>query len=544
MITKRNIFSSYPYEHSLKTKATFLNIEPIVFEDVKTEYDMVRFFRQTRTCDGISWDHPLEYGFVNDIYHILIINGKEVPCYSSRCGMGIHSFAYIDVETDGSFDLQVSLFIKDGIYKNCLVLPESKNIASSINDNVINFSITDYGDYTVCIGETDIRPEKALTLMVCKKRVFEPLKGYKTQFFSPTLNIQNYELTSSATCYYFKKGHYKINSISVADNSVVYFESGCYFEINNIDDRDCFYSTRSNLTILGRALFDFSHLQGGGSGKKHPIVFNNLKEGYVEGIIAINSSTWTMCFNDCDEIETCNNLMIGYRTFSDGIMLAGCHNCLVHHNFIRNGDDAFEVKATSARILASNNLLFEYNTAWTDKANAYGVIFESNANITDVFFRHNSVGFAQSAWSNFVACFSIQRGTNYPYVWSNIHFEDSEVYYSNNPLISIYCSTINQYDYGDPEGKMYGGFLENLYYKNLSIKRQERSQLPVDCSFSIRYLVNPKYPQYLSHLGLKNIYMENINYLGTKITKRNFKETVIIDIPQGFEWKPEDLDIR
>lgn len=529
-------------------KAAIIRILPLKYDDVNDEIEMVKFHQETRHMAGPSWDEPLPYGFINDVWHELYINNIKVPVYSTRCGFGIHSFACVDIEADGEFQLDVEVAILEGHYKKSLVLPHNKNVTSTIKNDVVKFTINEFGDYSLCLGNEEIGPDKALTIYICPHRKIDEVEGYKKIVIKPSdyakIPTKTMYFEEKRTLYYFQKGHYKVNSICIPDEAIFYFENGCYFEFFEEDNKPCFCNSGSSMTILGHLLLDFSHIMGGYKKKKSVYVFNDLKKGYIEGQLCINSHSWTMCFNNCDNIEVAHNMLFGYRTFSDGIMLAGCTNCLVHHNFVRTGDDAIEAKATSSRVVESNNLIYEYNSVWTDKANAYGVTYESNAPITDIYFRHNSVGFSQSSWAHHLGCFTVHRGTVYQNIWRNIYFEDSEVYYSNNPLITIYNSTVNIYDYGDPEAKLYGGFIEDIYFKNLSIERQEIKDLPIDYSVNIEYRANPKHPEYLSHLKLGNIYLDNINYLGTLITKENLLKTAFISVPEGIGWTLDDIKIN
>ena len=71
---------------------------------------MSSFFNETKANnEHNSNNEPLPYGFVNSVWHKLKVNGNEVNCYSARCGKGIHSFAWVDIDTDGDFEITVDL---------------------------------------------------------------------------------------------------------------------------------------------------------------------------------------------------------------------------------------------------------------------------------------------------------------------------------------------------------------------------------------------------------------------------------------------------
>jgi len=531
-------------------RATYTTIKPISYEGVYTQTDMTVFYAETKQQNGSSWDNPRDYGFVPSVWHTLKINDVDVPVYSTRCGYGIHSFAYVDVDTDGDLDLEAEVTLWDlPSLKSAIILPEKRNQPVKISGKRYSFKITEYSDSTICFGRTKIDPEYALTIYVAPERKAEVPQGMERVDINPgtyddndtTVDIPSLRDLDPGKFYYFKKGHYYVNSILFPDNAVIYFEPGVYMEFRQDDDKSCFGNAGTKVTVLGRCLCDFSKLMGGDAKTKGAYNFSGLADSYLEGFLSINSNTWTMTYTNCDRVEICNNMLFGYRTYSDGIMLAGCTDSTVHHNFVRSGDDAIECKATSARVVEKNNLLYEYNTVWTDKANAYGAIYESNANITGVTFRHNSVGFAQSAWTDFLGCFIVYLGTDYNAKWSDIHFEDSEVYSCNNTLMNITLTTVNPYYYGDQAATNYGGTIANIYWKNITLARHEKTNVDIH-SLRIAAILNENNPNAIEHMNLGKFYVDNVNYLGTVLTKENHAENKsLISTPEDLGWRQSNI---
>ena len=101
---------------SSQTTATFTKIHKVSYNEVNVQKDMDKFYNETKNAKGSSNDNPLDYGFVKSIWHELKINNEEINVYSARCGYGIHSFAWIDVETDGDFTLDIDLTLLSGSY--------------------------------------------------------------------------------------------------------------------------------------------------------------------------------------------------------------------------------------------------------------------------------------------------------------------------------------------------------------------------------------------------------------------------------------------
>ena len=440
-----------------------------------------------------------------------------------------------------------------------LVMNDTKVLPSRIfgkkidtGANIEFLLLKDFGDYTICFGSsaTKIKPEKALTIYIAKERKDVVPQGYAEVNLEPGMydddiatDYPSLRFSDSHTYYRFKKGHYNINSILIPNDAIIYFEPGTYLEVRQDNNNGGFENSGSSMKILGRCIVDFSHLMGGDSKSKMAFNFTNLSNGaYVEGFISINSNTWTMCYTNCDNLEIAYNMLFGYRTYSDGIMLSGCKDCYTHHNFVRTGDDAIEAKATSPRKLESNNLLYEYNTVWTDKAKAFGLIYESNANITNVKFRHNSIGFAQPDWHPHVGCLEIQLGTEYNAVWSNVLFEDIEVYYSRCSVMNIYNAAANIFSYGDPAARLYGGMIKNIYYKNIRVHKIESTNNAAPAyMLAINYIIADGHPEYIDHLGLGKIFVDEAYLNGTLITKENSSTYAKINLPEGFSWSTGNL---
>lgn len=122
--------------------------------------------------------------------------------------------------------------------------------------------------------------------------------------------------------------------------------------------------------------------------------FTSMTNMVFSGLTVLNSCNWTCCFTGCESVEIRDLLLLGYRTFSDGVMLADCADVRVDGCFVRTGDDAMEVKSGSAGTVRTKNVVFENNAVWTDKGIAYGAVYESAFDQSDVVWRNNSVGYA------------------------------------------------------------------------------------------------------------------------------------------------------
>ena len=520
--------------------ATFTNIHPISYQDVNVERDMEKFYKETKNAKGSSHDAPHEYGFVSSVWHKLKVNGVSVKVYSARCGYGIHSFAWIDVETDGKFSLDIELEVLEGNYSKVTVLPEKENVAAVINDNVVTSTIENYGSFSFVFDE---EAYMAMTLYVAPYSKLEVPEGYEVVEIEPGYYDNSEEASLDFTkreepnnkVYLFKSGVYDITNITIPTNSIVYFERGTYmrvFEKNVGDYHAGLSSSGNNIKVLGRALFDFSKCIGGDAKTKGVYTISGCENVYIEGITTINSNNWSMCLNACKNAEVTRCMFFSYRTYSDGIMYSDCEDGYAHDNFVRTGDDAIEVKAFTNTANQTNNILFENNCVWTDKGIAYGCIYESVHDIENVYFKNNSVGFAQASWSNHLGCCVIQMGSMKQATWHDVHFENIEIYKTSCAAISLYNRASNERE---------GGKIRNIYFKDITVKYMQELNLPV---YAINIVIKLADGVDYRNSTIGTLYIDNLTYLGEEITSSNYLDYTNIDLSEEAKFSKSNIKIN
>lgn len=491
-------------EPQIENKTIF---KPIVYENV-AEVSNIDLYQADVKKDGNNNDDPVDNGIVKGAFHSLKVNGIDVPVYSTRCGQSTHSFAWIDIENpeeDLVLNIEINLLKKT--FKNVVVLPESKNVVATITENVVTAQITSYGSFSFVF---DRKPDQPLTIYVAKAEKFENKENYEVIEFAPgNYSLKDTNFTKQNTIYYFKKGFYSLASIYVPSNSVLYFESGSYFHVVTESKADTNAAIRSanetNIEIKGRGLFDFSSSQGGDAKFKGVFDFHNIDKIRFSGIVTINPNSWGLCFTNSNDVLVEHNMVLGYRTYADGIMLSDCQDSLVRYNFVRTGDDAIEAKSTGSE--GTRNLVYEYNDVWTDKARAYGLIYESNNDMNNVIFRNNTVGFALATWTDRLGVCCVAMGDRKTSTWQNVYFENIEIYMAHHSLINITLA--------DHDSKGDGGIAKNIYFKNIKCYRLY--------SWAVRIQV-----QKGSTLG--RVYLDNIEYNNKKLTVQELtnKDEVII----------------
>lgn len=536
IVSNNDVSSPINSEIISEKEATFINVHPISYQQVNTRNDMNTFYAETKNSNGSSHDTPHDYGFVKSVWHTLKINNKDVEVYSARCGYGIHSFAWVDITTDGLFELDVEIKLSNSSFTKVTVLPEKNNINAEINANIVTSTIDMYGSFSFVFDE---EAYMAMTLYVSPARKVEVPSGYDVVNINPGTydNSENNSLIfkQKNTVYYFKSGVYDITSISLPQNSIAYFERGCYmrvFEKVPGDHEAGLTSQDDNIKVLGRALFDFSKCIGGSAKTKGVYGFsgNNI---YIEGLTTINSNNWSLCFHGVDNAVVKSCMFFSYRTFSDGIMFSDSTNCYASDNFVRTGDDAIEVKSfTSTTAGPTNNVVFENNCVWTDKGLAYGCVYESYNDISNVYFKNNSVGFAQSSWSEHLGCCVIQMGNTKSSTWKDVHFENMEIYKTSCAVMSLY---------NNAKSATEGGKIRDIYFKNINVKYVKQTNLPVYC---LNVIIRIASGVDARNSTIGNIYVDNVNYVGVDITKTNYSEYTNIALDDGAIFSKSGIKIN
>ena len=505
-------------------------------------------------------NEPSKNGVIVSPYWSLDINGSPITVYATRTAFGIHSFVYLDVEKQAeNFALNVTLtgtsstsvFDKKTLIVD--VLPLSANIAveSDKANKTVKAVIEEFGSYSFTFNESHIEP---LTIFVAEKQNTAEIFGTKEivyidpgDYSLPT-TYQAMQFSEENKVYYFRAGRYVIDQIKLCSNSVFYFEKGFYAEVypvNNVSNITNWMYGRNveNVVLTGRPLFDMSICCGSelttttkpSEYADYPYAWKNNKGGIsfthasnikVEGLNAINSQTWTCCFTDSDNIHVRNVMFFAFRVFADGVMLANCQDGLVEDSFIRSGDDAFETKSTSMNGESTNNVLFRNNAAWTDKALAYGCVYESSYDQTNVRFENCSVGFALGSWSQHLGSCVIQLGEQHkdPRKTHNITFDNIEIYKSNNQAF-INCYIGGTGGRGDGQGT-----IENIYFKNISCKINKGAA-------AVNLQTYDSKDCFINEIYLENIYNE-----GEKLTAANFSEHFIDNVVGGYDLTKLRID--
>ena len=449
-----------------------------------------------------AWEN---FGLATSPYYSAVtVSGINVPIYctpvylqypsTSNDSADLHSFGTVYLNES---DLPAAVSIETNVsMTDCVVLPQKTGVAASVGSGTITATIDSFGKFTFTPNGAVMKP---LTLNVEK-------------------TAENYIIKQEDyTIKVFKAGLHYVESIDIeSDNTVIYLERGAYLAAlqplyieNPIVPSDANGKTRwkgfinangkNNIKIIGDgAYIDFTNLD---IVARAPMDFRNCDGLEISGVTILNSPVWNITPMFSKNILIDNVKIFGYRTSSDGIEIVNCENVVVKNSFIRSGDDLYGVKSMSASALGGKNILFENNQAWPDKVRGYGILHETQSDISDVTFRDCSVLFRYSNWMDELGSLAIIVGD--AGTISNITFENIEIYYDvKYPIILAFKK--DEYSH-----QLAYGRIENIYFKNISYNSHANTEIRMNALDAS------------AQGNIKDIYFDNITKNGTQITSVN-----------------------
>lgn len=503
---------------------TVYDVDEIVTAEETEAGDVQSWQAEVFTANGGNNDMPTRNAVIHSPWHTLEINGTQVPVYTARCGKGSHSFAWVDVvDHQDDFILEVKLAMHR-TYAQCVVLPESREVDATIDGKNITSYIRNYGSFTYTFATSEeanvTDPTMTpLTIMVTKEEKLDVPAGYDVKYIDPGYHGNNdLEFTDEYMYYVFRPGLHEICSINVPANSVLWLEKGAYLKCTdrllNPDNPNGGYNTQTaihmqdceNPQVRGRGLLDMGEVLGGDGKYKHVVNASRCQSPVVTGLTIINANTWTMCFYNNDDALMEYNLLLAYRTYSDGLMMSECRDSVGRYNFVRTGDDAIEFKGTGwGGSAVGSNCVYEYNDCWTDKGSGYCLTWESACDMENMTFRNNSLGFAQPTWSSGNNALDCRLGTDVESRWGDVVFRDIEIYHVISPNVII------------TQMSGIGAILDNILFENITVKSTE---------FGVY-----AYAMTLSGNGtISNIKIKNYNFCGRLITAEDIDNPAVIRI--------------
>jgi hypothetical protein len=314
-------------------------------------------------------------------------SGRAVPVYMAKVGATdnsrrfkavddlMHSADYFDNAAFCYFDLSGSTTITvtvSGVIKSARVLPSSAVIIPKINTHSISFKVSSPKNLTVEINGEQV---KSLHIFV------NPIERVVPKATDPNV-------------IYFGPGVHEVSSLVVGSNKTVYIAGGAIvkavigkteqfgIEPSGLKNYpQTFILAGNNIKFCGRGILDASAIPTHGKNFVD-LQGNNIT---LEGVILVNSSTWTVPIRQSSNILIDNIKILGYRANSDGIDICNSRNVTIQNCFIRTNDDLIVIKSWENgspvdHVVVKNCVL------WNQLAHALSIGAELREDVNDVLF--------------------------------------------------------------------------------------------------------------------------------------------------------------
>lgn len=382
------------------------------------------------------------------------------------------------------------------------IRPKSLNIIPTFNAHTIRFTIQNPCNLSIELNGESMQP---LYLFA------SPLEQNP-----PTANTDKIK--------FFEGGKvHDVGMLTLQSDETIYIAGGAIVK-GTIKADDA-----KNIRIMGRGILD------GTTAEEQMVVLSKCEDIRMEGIIILNSKTWTVVPKWCNNLKIDNLKEVCWRTGTDGLDLCGTSNVLVENCFFRNNDDNIVLKcwayskekyavAVAEKGPDMRNIIIKNCTFWNMPwGNSLEIGFELKCNkVTDVTFKDIDIIHTERG-----AVLSIHNG-DFATV-ENIKFEDIRVEDAMHKLIdvAIFRSQYSidrpktpedrkiEYMHGAWDGvtkvakgeeayhAQFRGQVRKILFKNISV---------IDSQFPFSIISG-----YDTAHAVENITIENLNILGKRI---------------------------
>jgi len=271
-------------------------------------------------------------------------------------------------------------------FDSAQVLPHSSGIIPEIDADKITLNIDRPRPITIILDEKDDHPLHLFCREIEK----------------------NVPAPGDDDVVYFGPGEHWIDTLKVKSGQTVYIDGGAILRavlpagsqgkrggvlnLYGYGRRIIDIDGVENVRICGRGIID-------GGCLPHPagnlIRINNSRGVRIEGITLRNSPGWHLPITGSEDVTVEDLACISGRLNSDGVNCVSSTRVTVRRTFVRGHDDSFVVKTTLPDKPAAD-ILYENCVAWNDWGYAFGVSYETRADIRNVAFRNCDVIFARN----------------------------------------------------------------------------------------------------------------------------------------------------
>ncbi len=415
---------------------------------------------------------------LNDDYQVKI-NGEECEVRECRVSampynriwMGVQRpidqtelASYISVFSDENAVFEIKAKKE---FKNAFIKPYSKNIKVEVSNDIIRFTLTEFGQYVLELDDSH-----------CALHIF-----YN--------EIKDYPEKEKAT-YYFGPGIHFARRIELKDNDIIY-----------VDEEAVVYTVICGKNVKNVKIFGGGVIDGGMEERVFPSGYTDVTTGVirlynsenisVKDVIIKDSAVWIFSMFDCADIEIDGIKIVGHWKYNtDGIDVCNSKNVVIRNSFIRAFDDVITIKGLYNAKMCVENILIENCVMWCDWGRNAEIGHETaTAEIKNITFKNCDL-----LYSSFAAL-SIHHGneaeihhvtyeninveyslTETPPVFHNIDDEKYSGYGETHVPPLIFASTTDRRPQETQlEGPVYGN-IHDILYKNINVYLPEGIDKP------------------------------------------------------------------
>lgn len=224
-------------------------------------------------------------------------------------------------------------------FTNAYIKPYSKNVKVDVNDGIIRFTLTQFGQYVLELDDEHL----ALHIFYNEAKAY-PEKENATYYFGPGLHFPK--------------------RIELKDNDLIYVDEDAIVYAS-IEGRNA-----KNVRIFGGGVLD-----GGAEDRvvEHcyepyttgTIRLYNCENISIEDVVLKDSATWVLSMFDCDTINIDGIKIVGHwRYNTDGIDVCNTSNVTIKNSFVRAFDDVITIKGLYNYQKPIENIVIDNCVLW------------------------------------------------------------------------------------------------------------------------------------------------------------------------------------
>lgn len=348
-------------------------------------------------------------------------------------------------------------------FTTATVSPLSRGVTAQVSGNIVSFTITQHGDYTVVLGDNE-----RTAIHIFANEIDSPDLGDNIMYVKPgdTSMPDGWE---SASAVVFMPGDYQWGNreIYMQSHQTIYLMGGAVVHSNVRFDNGV-----TNARLSGRGIIDDSESPSwkieDGNPRHVPIQSRYCKDIAIDGITILNPCLWAIQLYEAENVTINNVHIITGKHNGDGISVQSSANVAVTNSFVRSWDDSLVVKNYSET--NSSDIKFSNITLWTDLAQSMEIGYETNnskkenAEISDVTFENITVIY--NLHKPIISIHNADNAYVHDIIYKNIVVENANMGKGdsgdNVELIELSNSRLNQWASTETRGKISDILIEDF----------------------------------------------------------------------------------